>query len=436
MDTGYLKHVIAVFDRLGFLRVTHSPHWDVFWSHDYPFSTLRSEMLQLKPHQKVNHFPGSGFLTNKVSLVTGAVFSFIPRAFKVPKEKEQFFKYVEDNPKTFWVQKGSQHRGVAIKGVEDLDLSNNNTFIQEYIGNPFLIDGRRFDIGLYVALTSINPLRLYIYEGDWLIRFCPSEYYPFDSSDRDKYVISDAYLPPWKVPSLAFYYNKLDFNRKQSLFAYLREKGHDPELLAKSLKDAVTEVFLKMEEKLIKASKNYASSRNFFEMVRFDFVLDENLKVYLLEVNMSPNLSSGHFPPNKVLYEQIVFSLLHLVGVDKTTVHQKKQMSEDERNMLASTKDIQTYSSECASTECSKSCSENIVCKLCNGCMTDASALRQAYMEHLNRYTWRRLFPIPFESASTFNPASDEQFQSLNSANKVMTLWFRGKCLQDPAWCS
>lgn len=53
-------------------------------------------------------------------------------------------------------------------------------------------------------------------------------------------------------------------------------------------------------------------------MVRFDFVLDRNLKLFLLEVNMSPNLSSGHFPPNRLLYEQVVFGLLNLVGVARS----------------------------------------------------------------------------------------------------------------------
>jgi hypothetical protein len=30
---------------------------------------------------------------------------------------------------------------------------------------------------------------------------------------------------------------------------------------------------------------------------------------------MSPNLSSMHYPPNALLYEQVLFSLLSLVGV-------------------------------------------------------------------------------------------------------------------------
>ena len=54
--------------------------------------------------------------------------------------------------------------------LTELDLTSENTFIQQYVHDPLLVDGRRFDIGVYVAVTSINPLRIYINQGDWLVR--------------------------------------------------------------------------------------------------------------------------------------------------------------------------------------------------------------------------------------------------------------------------
>ena len=64
---------------------------------------------------------------------------------------------------------------------------------------------------------------------------------------------------------------------------------------------------------MAKMAKTYPDKRGFFEMVRFDFVLDSKLGVYLMEVNMSPNLSSGHFAQNRLLYEQAVYTLLRSV---------------------------------------------------------------------------------------------------------------------------
>ena len=53
----------------------------------------------------------------------------------------------------------------------DLNKGSDDHFIQEYIANPLLIDKRKFDIGLYTILTSIDPLRVYIYDQEVLIRY-------------------------------------------------------------------------------------------------------------------------------------------------------------------------------------------------------------------------------------------------------------------------
>lgn len=47
--------------------------------------------------------------------------------------------------------------------------------MSEYIDNPLLLDGYKFDLRIYVALTSINPLRLYVYE-EGLVRLATVKY--------------------------------------------------------------------------------------------------------------------------------------------------------------------------------------------------------------------------------------------------------------------
>ena len=39
----------------------------------------------------------------------------------------------------------------------------------------------------------------------------------------------------------------------------------------------------------------------------------------IFQVNMSPNLSSGHFAGNKLMYEQVIYGLLTLTGVARAT---------------------------------------------------------------------------------------------------------------------
>ena len=74
------------------------------------------------------------------------------------------------NPESLFVQKSSDHRGISIRKMEDLNLQAEGTFVQEYVRRPLLVDGHKFDIGVYTIQTSIDPLRVYIYNGDMILR--------------------------------------------------------------------------------------------------------------------------------------------------------------------------------------------------------------------------------------------------------------------------
>lgn len=317
-DTGYLKHVYAVLQRLGFQKSNNESDWDLLWAHDYPFRALSASLSRLQEHQIVNHFPGCGYITNKVDLSTTRGGRYIPAAFKMPEDRQAFLDYAKLNPTKQFVQKLNDHRGIRIHSSNDANFTAG-TFIQEFIQRPFLVDGYKFDIGVYTVITSVDPLRVYVYKGDVLFRFCPVKYYPFDPEILDKYVVGDDYLPIWNVPSLKKYYAELGYSMKDSFDAYVREQKQNPAEMWERVYDAIREVALLKEAQIREVSKRFGNGRNFFELVRFDLALDEDLNVYMMEANMSPNLSSAHYPPNQLLYEQVIFNTFALVGIGKRT---------------------------------------------------------------------------------------------------------------------
>ena len=315
---AFLKHVFSGFKRFGYSKedFNSTDDWDVMWAHDYPFKKIRDKMLNMKPGQKVNKFPGSGFLTNKVNLATSGLKN-VPQAFQIPADKEEFLIYAKQNPKKLFVQKNNNHRGIKIEKVENLNLDDEGSFVQEFIHNPLMVDGYKFDIGIYTTLTSVDPLRIYVHHNDVLLRFCRTKYHPFDPEDRDKYVVGDDYLPSWEVPSFTKYMDeKAGFSFRDTLNAYIiNSMKMDPNKMWDEVYSTIVQVYLNTETHFVKDVRNYPHSDAFFEMVRFDFVIDDQLNVYLMEANMSPNLSSAHFSANAGLYEEVVDALLRLVGV-------------------------------------------------------------------------------------------------------------------------
>ncbi|XP_031617910.1 probable tubulin polyglutamylase ttll-15 [Contarinia nasturtii] len=431
-NEAHLKHVKNVLQRLGYEKVTNeTTDWDLLWAHDYPFRVLYPKLHHLKVHQKVNHFPGCGFITNKVDLATTDL-EFIPKAFRLPEDREKFIAYAEKYPEKMFVQKHNQHRHINIKPVKEINYNDNDTFVQEYVDNPLLVDGHKFDIGVYVIITSVDPLRVYIYKGDILFRYCPQKYHPFDPKNVDKYIVGDDYLPVWDIPSLAPFYNGFGFGMKHSFDAYIRSKNRDPNGIWIQVEEAIRQTLLNKEKHIINALKNYRHKRNFFEMMRFDLIVDDNLRVYLMEANMSPNLSSAHFQQNTLLYEQVIYNLMNLVGIG-SSIHREslRTQTTDAEQMMSADKNIAVHAEHCTSDMCVESC-ELPECELCRPCLSaqDISDLHMAYREHVNRGETKRIFPVPIISGKSAD------LSELNANNQKMSRWFAGKCAMESIWCS
>ena len=120
----------------------------------------------------------------------------------------------------------------------------------------------------------------------------------------------------WKMESLKDMFETMGYSGREAFLAYMDNQGHDTGKLYDDLQNAIATVYRDKEQKFIDlAEKQSISVEHLFEMVRFDFVLDSKLNVYLMEVNMSPNLSTYKNPKNKLLYQHTVYSMLNLVGV-------------------------------------------------------------------------------------------------------------------------
>lgn len=161
--------------------------------------------------------------------------------------------------------------------------------MQEFIENPLLIDGHAFDFGVYVLVTSIDPLRMYRWKNNVFLRFCPELYHPFDSKKTDKYVVSESHMPFWEIPSISRLTEKFHFSALDALNFHLQENGFDVDALWSQVDDAIVSITLSKLALIARYAKMFKITRSvdFFELLRFDFILKEEngyLKTFLMEV--------------------------------------------------------------------------------------------------------------------------------------------------------
>jgi hypothetical protein len=170
-----------------------SGKWDILWSVEYPFLFRRYKELTktLQTHQRINHFPGMSHLTIKRNLATRfSHYDFIPRGFTLPSMKNDLLAFAKKRPDAKFVEKNWNNRGVKlVRNINEMNFESFNAkekFLQEFVKKPYLIDNRMFDIGIYVLVTSFDPLRAYKFDKEILLRFCSEDYHPLNEGKRER----------------------------------------------------------------------------------------------------------------------------------------------------------------------------------------------------------------------------------------------------------
>ena len=98
--------------------------------------------------------------------------SILPQV-AIPK----FFFLQRQDQRSYWILKPSNSNnghGIEVKevgywNIDEFKNMKGPTIIQKYIHNPFLIRNHKFDMRLYVLITTFDPLTIYLY-GDGLVR--------------------------------------------------------------------------------------------------------------------------------------------------------------------------------------------------------------------------------------------------------------------------
>ena len=157
--------------------------------------------------------------------------------------------------------------------------------MQKYIEKPFLYKDRKFDIRVWAVVT--DDFRIYVYKHGYL-RTSSAEY---DLKDKNNFVHLTNQCLQSKVDGYAKHEdgNTLQYRDLQRYLDihYQEYKLNVEELLMPRIKDIILDTFLSVCTKM-----NPNNRKNVFELFGFDFLLDEDFRVWLIEVNTNPFLGT------------------------------------------------------------------------------------------------------------------------------------------------
>ena len=104
--------------------------------------------------------------------------------------------------------------------------------MQRYLHKPYLIEGLKFDMRIYVLISGIDPLRIFVYE-EGLARFATEEYRaPRSENLENKFMHLTNYAINKDSPKFIFNESveNMDVGHKRSLtsvFKHIASQGQD-----------------------------------------------------------------------------------------------------------------------------------------------------------------------------------------------------------------
>lgn len=171
---------------------------------------------------------------------------------------------------------------------KDLYPENDEIVVQTYLPNPMLIKQRKWDMRTYVLVTSIHPLRVYMYR-DGLVRFASSKY-DADAKDGGK---KTSYLTNTSVNKKS----GIDVDELTwpfpKVYAHMKKIGLDPDLLWARIEKAVVQVLISSEPAFVRGFKklqNDYTCVNCYQLLGVDVIVDDKQVPRVIEMNGEPSM--------------------------------------------------------------------------------------------------------------------------------------------------
>nr|XP_033321045.1 tubulin glycylase 3A-like [Megalopta genalis] len=190
--------------------------------------------------------------------------------------------------------------------------------VQKYIERPLLIHDTKFDIRQWYLVTSTFPLTIWLFK-EGLLRFS-SKPYTFSTYHEAIHICNTAIQEKYDEERR----RRRKRGYSEEVVKSVRDQGWDCEKLNEYLKQIGLDgepyydrIYPKMAEAIVLtmlASQEHMDRRRCsFELYGADFVVMEDLSVWLIEINTNPRMHPPSSRITKRLYSSVLHSLVKVI---------------------------------------------------------------------------------------------------------------------------
>ncbi|KAF7418923.1 hypothetical protein HZH68_001576 [Vespula germanica] len=281
-----------------FLDVSESPisptEWDKFID-DYVMAVHRGNGIIEENFQEYNKERSS------LSILYDSAVEILKRV------KENDPQYELNGMRNIWILKPSNYCcGVGIAMAHKLsyiikrvqDCARDYFIVQKYIEKPLLVKDTKFDVRQWYLVTNSYPLTIWIYN---------SRPFSFDSYHEAIHICNTAVQNKYIIPKTSIRSQDWDCEK---LNEYLKTIGYTGEPWYEQIYPKMCQAIIAT---MLAAQEHMDKRRYSFELYGADFVIMEDLSVWLIEINTNPRM---HPPGTRItqrLYPNVLESLIKVI---------------------------------------------------------------------------------------------------------------------------
>lgn len=189
-------------------------------------------------------------------------------------------------------------------------INKKLSIVQNYLHNPLLLNGRKFDFRMYMTIGSSNPLMAFYHDG-----FLRVSLYEYDVNEKDKKVLltnlalNDDVYSDAKKGKLHHGMTEEDLKIAQQwsferLQEYLLQVGKitDPNWLENYLRPEFKKAMIHL---IRMSSHTFLRQSSLYEFYGVDFMLDDDLTLWFIEANSGPALDGYHQEMEKFIIKML-----------------------------------------------------------------------------------------------------------------------------------